>query len=637
MTFFMTKLKEFIDKYFSYIVYVIFFLVVIVQYSRSSGVLLEDGYIMLHYVQNILAGDGWVFNIGEYYNSATSVLQVLLHVFLGGVFGVNNLVVIAHMVFFIWMFFCGVSIYLFLKSIDRYVAMFAALAILVSSHMYQIGMEHAMNMTFLFLALYSYKNNKYRALYILLLLFVFTRFENILIVPLFFASLYFTKKQNIKELFVGSLYIFIPLGIWLAWSYFYFGEFLPQTLQVKVWQGESGRWGEGFIYLKSLFEYLKNGFGAVPSTIGSLISIVLGLLSFFAIYKKFNVKNLEFLILFVFLVMHTFLYGIIFNVPGYFWYYTLFVVTIICFGFVGAFSIAHKDRKISYIFIVILFIPFLYNYIVIFSSPINDPRINNYHEVADWLKYNTSPDSILLHDEVGAIAFYSKHRTLDTLGLTNPQYLPALKKGQVGLFWVFVLPKYSEAYYLSLSKDLVDDNTNVAYKTKDGSIFLLKMDKEHFLYPKSDQISLFNFDYKLDGPSKSYGQQIVNLQPSGLICPSFVMKAGLDAFSSAHLNVVGFDKTSHYSLLSFYSVFPLVALQNHTDGNFVLVKIIYEDGEISEYNIEHRVDINTLTQNFMRFDLKIDNLKLLRSIEVHPYDKNTTMDLWYMCNPVLSK
>lgn len=46
----------------------------------------DDSFIAYRYVENILNGHGWVYNVGEPYNASTSVLNIVLLTILTPIF-----------------------------------------------------------------------------------------------------------------------------------------------------------------------------------------------------------------------------------------------------------------------------------------------------------------------------------------------------------------------------------------------------------------------------------------------------------------------------------------------------------------------------------------------------------------------
>jgi len=630
---------------------------------------MDDGFIMLNYAKNILNGNGWVFNKGEYYNSCTSVLQVLIYVIQGLFLGVANLEIIAYVNFYIWFFVLAVFIYKFFLSYNKYVAAVISIVVVMIPHFYAtFGLETAMNMALLFIALFAYQKQRFRLMYPILSLLILTRLENGLFVSIIFLFLFFKNKESLRNLIKNGILLSLPFISWLIFSYLYFGKIFPESLGAKMWQGSSGGWGIGHIYLKSMASYTV--FFVLPwyrlfkvsitswamsvfdffellrmNICYSIALIVTGFFLIKGFVLSVRVKTVEGMhVLLIWALLHAVLYGLVLNVPGYHWYYSLNIIVTISVFFIGIFALKYKRFCIMPILLILFIIPYIFVFTISSHVTIEDARTIPYRNLSEWINKNTSKNAIIVHEEVGEIAYLTNRRTIDVVGLTSPQYLPLIKKGERGIFWILDLSKYDEVYYVSYHdiypsffvKDLFDPM--LVYDSKDPILIrLYKIDKSKFVFPYKDQISAFKMNYKLNGPVDRVGLRFVDLRPQGNICSSFSLHAQKSNEDPVSLSISSFDKDENFKSFSFYSVFPLEAIQKGTNGAMIDVTAFYDDGTSQKETFLHKIDSANVLQNNKIFKFNIDSTKLLKKFELRPYDEQNAFDWLHICNPVFSK
>lgn len=661
------NIKE-IDKKFSYIFYFIIFGLLVVQFIRTWGYFIDDGFIMLKYVQNILNGNGWVFNLGEYYNASTSILQVWLHVILGAIFGVSHLETIAYVNFYIWLFILGVFVYKFFYFYNKYLAALIALSILVTPYLYStFGIEIVMNMALTFIALFAYQNKKFNLLYPILSLLILTRFENGLFVAIIFLFLFFKDKEPLRKLIKNGILLSIPFILWFIFSYIYFGKIFPESLAAKIWQGESGYFGSGFIYIKSMIRYtiffvlpwmrvLKVSISNWQMSTHELLQLLSQNIVFAAalivtagfsvkgLIASYNKKMLSGMPVFmIWVVVHTILYGIIFNVPGYHWYFSFVIILLFSSFFIGIYELKYKKSYVA-VLLILFFLPFLMILKINTHETIEDARTTPYRNLSDWINKNTSTDAVIIHDEVGEIAYLTNRKTIDGFGLTSPQYMPFLKKGLRNIFWIQKIPDYNEMYYVSYHDVYPSPFVKKAFASMmvyDSQDILLtklfKIDKNKFVWPAKNEVSVFSIDYKISGPKDRAGTGIIDLQPANTICSAFALHAQLASDEPVTLSVSDFTKDDKFQAFAFYSAFPSEAIEKGTDGAMIDVTATYDDGSSQTETFTHRISSVDVIQNYQYFSFKFDTSKLIKELTIRTYDLNNAFDWLHICSPVFQK
>jgi hypothetical protein len=642
----------------------------VVQYYRTFGYFVDDGFIMMRYAQNILNGNGWVFNEGELYNAATSILQVILYVIQGFVLGVENLELIAYTNFYIWMLVLGLAIYGFFYKYNKYVAALISLSVILAPHFYRtFGIETVMSMGLLFCALIAYQKGKLNYLYGFLSLLILTRLEFGLFTAFTFLFLFFKEKVDLKNLIRGGIFLSIPFVVWFVFSYFYFGHLFPDTLAAKMWQGDSGDWGDWPVFLKDMFRYItllslpwvstlkvqlanwhtspkeywdllnQNAFFMI-ALMANFVFFVRG--SFSSLFKK-ELKGMHLFVAWTF--FHAFLYGLIFNVPGYPWYHSMMTILVIAATYVGIKEWGWKRSSLNVLILMVFFVPYVAVAKMDTNATIKDVRTEPYRNLANWINENTASDAVIIHEEVGEIAFLTDRQTIDTVALTNPQYLPLLERRQRGIFWIQLLEEGKDFYFVSYhdhypSPYVIDVfESMMVYDAEDAiSIRLFKLDTSKFLLAEEAEESLFNYDYELIGPSDRATHGALTLYPDAQVCPAVFLHAQMSHEEEAILSIKDFPNEGQLDEFSFIGSYPMEAITNGSDGNDVEVMVVYEDGTEKNQTLEFRFVEEMENTNYQEFLVDLDESKKVIEIQVQSKDAVTNaFDWFHMCNPVFSK
>ena len=131
-----------------------------------------------------------------------------------------------------------------------------------------------------------------------------------------------------KRTFPPYRYFIVPsilLVLNLTFNKFYYGNYLPATGNAKIWQGQSGLWGEGWVFLNAgyLFGW---AFGSNRFyLLAVLVFAIIGFLKAITISKAREIHLIALVFLFGYSCFFVFL-----NIPNYHWYYApYFVFTLI--------------------------------------------------------------------------------------------------------------------------------------------------------------------------------------------------------------------------------------------------------------------------------------------------------------------
>lgn len=385
----------------------------------------DDAYIFYTYARNIAAGNGYVFNLGERINGTTSPLYTLLIAVLSLAFGWVQAVTIPFIGYALGII--GLSITVILSQnilrdenakLRLVPILFPFLFIIHPSLRLAIGMETFLTLGLLSLTLYKYLRHDLTWASFFAALSILSRPDSVLFAGVLFVD-FILRERKFPPLRAALVFL-LTLLPWYIFSFLYFGALLPATLQAKLAQVGSERWGSGYLFLRK-----------VPYNIHLLRSfawtfaILLGLV---ALGWRHWIKNRAILLLFAWTLLYILAYGVILNAPGYKWYYTPLaiggcLVTALAIE-TGMRFFSFGDRTFRKIMVgLIALVTILAG--LSFSSKIGKPystKFYKYKETAKWLNANAEKSSSVGATEIGILGyFYQRGRIIDGLGLITPE------------------------------------------------------------------------------------------------------------------------------------------------------------------------------------------------------------------------
>ncbi len=384
----------------------------------------DDSYIAYRYAENIINGNGWCFNPGECYNASTSVLNTLLIAIFSLI--THDPRISAHILGGLSIFAAGMFCFLiFRKKIDdSYAAIVSIIIVMVLGYNNTWGLEiylfSALCLLFVLLEVEGI-NTWY------LLGFIILARPDGAVIFLSKTAVDIVKKKKIP--IKGILQFSVVVLPWFLFSLYRFHQIFPATLSQKMWQGRSGFWGHGLVYLRYIHHLLATstfmyGFSIVPAIFGLVIMLK---------------KKSPFLYLVFFVIIQQVVY-ILLNVPDYPWYVSFFSLVFLlssAYGFKTYFlSVSSglypfwpnwKTTNLSWhksdvaLILAILITAFSLNqFFILIKHPETDVRDKAYRTLAREIN-SKIPEGSIAALETGTIAYYTKRKILDITGLTSPQ------------------------------------------------------------------------------------------------------------------------------------------------------------------------------------------------------------------------
>ena len=373
----------------------------------------DDSYIVYRIVNNILDGHGWVYNIDEPYNASTSILNTM--VIAGLSIMTSDIALSGHIIGGAGIFLTALIFFqIFQRDFGVFLSLLGALYLirLMSTNL-TWGLETNFFIGLVFLFIFIEHKNR-RGAWCTLGFIILARPDGALLLIQKAAQEFFRNKAlPWQGLFIVSLVV-LP---WALYSLVKFGQVFPETLGQKIWQGNSGYWGSGYVYLQGVLGKYGNNASFVDWA--NLAFLVPGILVLIKLRSPFL-----YLIIFCFLQQVAYIF---FNVPFYHWYYVmadiaLSLSSIYTLGWlakkmkiIDVFEAKLLFRNISVSLVALLVVFWSYR---LQSEREIDARDFVYTKIVKIIENKYDGKSLGV-TEVGTIGFHSKKRIVDIVGLTS--------------------------------------------------------------------------------------------------------------------------------------------------------------------------------------------------------------------------
>ena len=402
--------------------------------ARSQGWTSDDFYITYRYAENLAAGRGFVFNLGERVFGSTDPGLGLL---LAGLRALTRLPVewLASAVFGAAL--VGVAVLLLDEGVRT-----------------GRGIERAAGGTLLLLSSLVWANNGAAAPLVLLLLLLGARLADrhpvaagllagfaVWVRPdaalgaALLALLRWIELRRLPRRFGLAAGAVVILGAVLAWSYF--GAVAPNTLGAKIEMAEAAGnpASHARFWLGAAVPFSRH-FGS-----GWPLLVVLGIAGIWPLYRgSGRVGRL--------LVLHGAALAVAYpllGVPLYLWY-VLPPLIVLFYGLPAAVGAAVRRLTVALggsprataasflagglllLFVVRGLLDTGLARLATFEPP---QRLLAYREAAEWIRDHSRPEDSIAYVEIGVLGYYSERPIEDLMGLVTPRVLPFVRQGDL--------------------------------------------------------------------------------------------------------------------------------------------------------------------------------------------------------------
>jgi hypothetical protein len=374
----------------------------------------DDPYITFRYAQNLLAGNGFVYNVGQRTLSTTAPLYGLLLAGLGLVW--PDLPNVANVVSALALVVAATILLLQARAhgemaVGLVAGLFLSLAPLAVS---TFGSETCLYIASILAGLYAYDRSRLEVAAVALAAAVMIRPDGILAAASL-AAYHVVARRAVRWRPV-ILYLVLA-GAWFAGLWLYYGSPIPVTLVAKQQQGLmsiSPRFPERFVSMAQGYLRLPFTWAHGALAVAGLVRVArqarhwLPLLTWTAAY---------------------FLAYTVLGVSSYFWYYAPLLPALIVLvaegvqAVVGLLTRARMPGGVvlagTGLLIIALLSPLLIGILHTAWSP--DPRQALYREIGEWLDANTEAGATVGALEVGMIGYHARRTMIDFAGLIQPE------------------------------------------------------------------------------------------------------------------------------------------------------------------------------------------------------------------------
>jgi hypothetical protein len=381
----------------------------------KTGYTADDALIIFRYAENLAAGHGFVYNLGEHVLGTTTPLYTLLlaallkfkiNCFVGGLI-LNNLADLAT---------AWVLLQIF-RAQEGPLSWLPAVVFLFSPESLQwslSGMETELYIGLIFLTFYFASKESWSLAFLFAAITVLTRIDGIAVMGVLVVA-YLLRYAKLPAL---PLLIFVITVLpWVLFAHFYFGSPIPNSAAAKFALS-------GTNILSAFINIFLRGFLHLHTFgIPVLILAVLG--------TRFIWKERKPLLP---VALWTWGYALSYTLaagPMHPWYYAPFYVGYLVIAYHGILFVVHKYPRFAVQPSIGIFILFTISIILLVSyyraTEIRRQQIQmnaTNRAVGDWVRMNTPEDAVLAAKDIGYIGYYSKRKILDLAGLVSPECIP---------------------------------------------------------------------------------------------------------------------------------------------------------------------------------------------------------------------
>ncbi len=399
----------------------------------------DDAYITYKYAQNIVAGKGFTFNPDEKTLGTTTPLYTLTLALFGALVG--NIHVLSLLLCFASILGSAIFIYLILeKHFSSLIALSGGIIFLFFPMFYRVlGMETNLLIFLIITSLYFFSRNKTNPAFFILGLAVITRMETLIIPPILILVLLYKKK--FRQLLTGTGIFLLTIMPWFIFSYYYFGNLLPNTFYAKTGALQAqnsplpriGHLIPRILKLKFLKSLFLNSFGSyLPDYIQSYFTwLFLFAAALLTSFK--SLLRISFFRLYIFWVsLYIFALSVL-NVSPFIWYYVLPLSVIPIVLPVGLSRLKGKIGRFIAVMTVIGLALFggrnIYN---IFYSHWYTQHMSNleryitFENIAEYIQDNIPVENSIAMEEIGIVAYGIDNKIWDVYCLIhNTSHFPA--------------------------------------------------------------------------------------------------------------------------------------------------------------------------------------------------------------------
>lgn len=408
----------------------------------------DDPYITYRYARNVVNGVGFVFNAGERVLSTTTPLYTIILALFGLLradipttgywLSVASLGVAAFLLYALTRQTYPARAADALRAEQRAMAHAAgfiagALWLVTPALVMTFGLETNFYLALGLGALVAYLSNRVTLAFALGALLTLTRNDGLILTALLACDYFWRQRARLGATrralgapqFVRPLLVYLLLlAPWLIFAWLYFGAPFPFTLAAKIAQAQSGLWDP---FALGLTKWARdNALWLAPLSVAALFGMTLSA----------RAKTRAWLPL-AWALAHLAAYALL-GVAFYAWYVAPLMPALCLFAGIGVAGMAEWRalRQNNFLKYGALIACGAFLFGLTLRAAIDagmtrpSPKVEAYQRAAIWLAQNTPTDATVDALEIGVIGYFDERRTVDFVGLVDPQRVPYLRTRQ---------------------------------------------------------------------------------------------------------------------------------------------------------------------------------------------------------------
>jgi hypothetical protein len=373
----------------------------------------DDPYITFRYARNLLAGNGFVYNVGERTLSTTAPMYAVLLAGLGWIW--SDLSTLSNVISAVALVLSAVILFRWAGDHkETATGMVAALLLSLSPRLVMsFGAETCVYLMLILAGFWTYDRSRMGLAASMLAVAAMIRPDGLLAAAIL-ISYHWIRRRSTPWRTV-ALYVAL-VGTWYAGLWLYFGSPLPVTLLTKQRQGQmaiSTRFGAGLV------EMIRDSSRQLVYWLHGILAVI-GL-------GRVATKARHWIPLLVWTGTYVLVY-ILLGVSRYFWYYAPLIPALAVLVAEGTMTLIRTlaRLKIPRILIPIstgvllsaLLAPLVTG--VLGLSWARTPKLDIYREIGQWLEAHTPAQATVGALEVGIIGYFGQRTMIDFAGLIQP-------------------------------------------------------------------------------------------------------------------------------------------------------------------------------------------------------------------------
>jgi len=382
----------------------------------------DDSFFGYTYAQNLTEGHGFTFNQNKVIGTSAP-LPVFLYSAVKSLLPNYSIQSIAEYLSIIFIVISGLLFFEIIIHYTKSILIAFTGSLLLYSNIFYVMLFGHESIIAIFLVLISILlilKKRYLFSAIIIGLAFLCRAESLSILPFLFYEMYRNKKTKY------FLFFLIPIVIWEIFSFAYFGQLTSNSFSFKIFQSQL----TNVKFLPSLLEWVNFNF---TSKYFNWFILSFALLEISLSVGSLLILNL--CLLLIPLIFYSFV-----NIAFYHWFLFLTSISII-FGFTQ-FLNRYKSKIILLVVIIIVSVYSSTKTIRDYAKNLPYPRDFMYETIGKYLNKNSQATDAVAFWEIGQIAYFSKNKIVDTIGIADQNILNELKKGNTCYAYDFYQPKY---------------------------------------------------------------------------------------------------------------------------------------------------------------------------------------------------